>query len=104
MTRRKERVAEADRLRQEGMTPNQIAASMGISKFTVYGYLSEAERERHGAKIDKRHKALSELPEEVRRWLTEITPEGATVSDTIRAIITDAYSEEKGIDRASGSV
>lgn len=91
---------EAYLLRQEGMTLKQIASVMGISYWAVCKYLPEADRDKHSAKIDNQHKALSELPDDVRRWLAEITPDGASISDVIRSIITDAYSEENGTDRA----
>lgn len=39
---------------------------------------------------------IRSLPEEVGTWLAGQTPEGSTMADVIRAIITDAYHEEKG--------
>lgn len=34
------------------------------------------------------------LPEPVQDWLIDAIPEGATLSDILRAIVIDAYNEE----------
>lgn len=37
---------------------------------------------------------IAPLEDDVKAWLYEITPEGVSVSETIRSIIVDAYDDE----------
>lgn len=40
---------------------------------------------------------LNGLPKPIQNWLIKAIPEGATLTDMLRAIITDAYNEETQI-------
>lgn len=39
---------------------------------------------------------LGDIDPKILRWLVEITPDDAEVSDTVRSILVDAYHDEVG--------
>jgi len=80
-----------------GHTAEEIERASGLTRSTVHSYLFKAQR---AGRLRLRAKGrpvavMKLLPPEVRQWLWSITPAGATVEDTMKAIIIDTYEEEK---------
>lgn len=78
-----------------GMTRTETAIKFGVTYQSVYGV-----SKKHGIKfqIGERKRRLpilgplmSQIDPAHLAWLQSQTPTGATLADTIRAIITDAY-------------
>ena len=47
----------------------------------------------HAKSIMAKRHVLDTLPIEVVNWLCDITPPGASMSDTVRSILQDAYDD-----------
>lgn len=92
---RESRRDQAVRLRTRGCGLDEIADIMGLNEDAVRSHLRNARKAGIGTKIDRSIPILEGLPDEIVGWIRRITPENATVPDTIRAIITDAYNEEQ---------
>lgn len=96
----------------DGYTYNEIGERLGLSYHTVAHLLQRAKKngicntDRTGTSYFLTHKRcasipfgrfrimMRSLPHDVGRWLENQTPEGATICDTIGAIIKDAYYED----------
>jgi hypothetical protein len=81
-----------------GLSLRSIGKILGIDKEMAHkhvrmghnrGVLTETNRPG-----GRRRAVTDDLPPEVIEWLVSITPSGATVDQTIQAIIIDAYNEE----------
>jgi hypothetical protein len=86
---------------QRGWTYAQICQETGLKYGTVSGYAAWA-REKGLVAFRSRGRpdlVISKLPPEVAKWLRDISPVGGSVEDTIRAIVVDAYNEEKDSER-----
>ena len=81
----------------EGHTAEEIRSALGLTRSTVESYLCKAQREKRLVLRPKgRPRSVWQmLPAEVRKWLFSVTPSGASVEETMRAIIVDAYNEER---------
>lgn len=55
-------------------------------------------KKRLGPPLGSMRDLCSGLPHPVGEWLLRETPEGASIVETIRAIIIDAYNDENGIE------
>src|SRR5690606_28559443 len=93
----KDRFKKWDEWLQAGATYADIAEREGLTHEQVRGRVSRARCEG----IIQRKNAnrtiqilIQGLPGEVREWIEEITPDGANVVDTLRAIVVDAFHEE----------
>ena len=79
------------RLLHREVTNEEIAADLGRSEQAVCNRILRLGL----AKAPERANIFNTLPREQRDWLLSVTPEGATIADTVRAIITDAYLDAK---------
>ena len=52
---------------------------------------------RRGVRSGTTGEMLTLLPDETVQWLFDITPEGASISDTIRGLVVDAHFDEKEV-------
>lgn len=77
------------RARKEGLAPPKLKA--GASGFY---YIDNRARRHAGVPPGSMVNVLGPLDEPMLNWLIQQTPDGATVADTIRAIVIDAYQEE----------
>ena len=84
-------------LLKEGLTPREVAIRTGLRPGTISGYAAwgRAQGQLSYRTKGRPELVISRLPPEVLVWLREQTPEGAAVEDTIRAIVVDAYHEER---------
>lgn len=87
---------QAARLRTKGHSINEIADIMGVGEATVAHHIRLAKKRGEATKPDLAMTVIEPLSEDVRAWVVSITPNGATVGETIRAMITDAYHDEVG--------
>lgn len=85
---------QAARLRTKGHAISEIAEIMGVGEATVKHHLRLSSRRGEPVRPDPATAVLEPLPQDIQAWITQITPAGSSVSDTLRAIVTDAYHEE----------
>lgn len=85
---------QAARLRTMGLSISQIADVMGVGEATVLAHIRLAKQRGEKTRPDEAMALLKPLSQDILDWVLKITPDGASVSDTLRAIITDAYNEE----------
>jgi hypothetical protein len=83
---------------QRGLTYAEISQETGLQKGTIGSYAAWG---RAKGMITLRTRGrpelvISRLSPEIAAWLRDVTPDGATVEDTIRAIVVDAYLQETG--------
>lgn len=77
------------RMRKSGKLPS-------FENKNAFAYIRyQLQQRTYSQSLGSVKKLLSLLPFEVGQWLLRITPNDATIADTIAAIITDAYHEEK---------
>ena len=91
-------VGRAARYHNQGVSAEMIALRMGVQVGTVQVYLSRA---RHRGLIEGYSKPahdlralMLDLPQQVVDWLVGQVPEGGNMTDLLRGMIADAYSEE----------
>lgn len=60
-------------------------------KFARLGFAATGENIKAGCGLMQ---LAASLPDDMQHWLAAQIPEGATLSDAVRAIITDAYFED----------
>lgn len=80
-------------LRERGHSIYEISEIMGIAETTVKRHIQRAAKPGSNVKSDSVRAILNTMPAEIRDWVKEITPEGATFAQTICAIIIDAYHD-----------
>jgi transposase len=83
---------------QRGLTYAEISQETGLQQSTVGSYAAWG-RAKGMIMLRTRGRpelVISRLSPEIAAWLRGITPDGATVEDTIRAIVVDAYLQETG--------
>lgn len=95
-------IARAVRYHEQGVSREMIAQRMGVQVGTVSGYLSRA---RHRGMLKAHPRPTNEftalllgLPKPVTDWLLAQVPPGGTMTDLLRAIIADAYTDEMNPD------
>lgn len=76
-------------MRASNMQLKEIAASLGVTPDAV-----ESTVHRYHRDVPRRH-LFYDMPPEVVDWLITITPAGASLADTVRSILVDAYSDEQ---------
>ena len=91
-------------MHNEGHGASHIAQVLGVRSGTVSRYLRDARvqgrlpplppKKRRPRVKGTMRDILDAIQPDVMVWLYSQTPKGAQVSDTIAAIITDAYCEE----------
>ena len=91
-------VGRAARYHNQGVSAEMIALRMGVQIGTVQVYLSRA---RHRGLIEGYSKPahdlrvlMLDLPQQVVDWLVGQVPEGGNMTDLLRGMIADAYTEE----------
>ena len=97
--------AEVFRLFRHGKTQAQIAEMLGCSQGMICQVLSAR---RPTSSLATRIggttvgggllKMLQGMPADQAHWLLDQVPEGGTLIETIRAIITDAWAEDQGLN------
>lgn len=109
-----ERYARIVAMLKEGKRQADVARELGLPRYTIYNTVERARRvgdlnarspkvDYHFNKARTLHGAtgslkglMRDLSAEASEWLIDETPEGATIADTIRAIVQDAYEGENG--------
>ena len=75
-------------LRAANVQLKEIAASLGVTPDAV-----ESTIHRYHRNVPRRH-LFHNLPPDIVEWLIRITPAGASLADTVRSILVDAYNDE----------
>ena len=75
-------------LRAGGATVKQIAGLMGKTEKSIAAMTCM-----HPDEFSSRH-LFHDLPPDIVEWLIRITPAGASLADTVRSILVDAYNDE----------
>jgi uncharacterized protein (DUF3820 family) len=107
----------------EGMTAIHIAGELGVSYYTVQHYIRvlladnalpyasqrkprtkgyarkgfERIRMKYGVHFGRMTDFVADLPEDHLVWIVGQIPKGGTFADVLRAIIVDAYEDEKDV-------
>lgn len=87
---------KAVELLQKGLPLTHVARVLGLAHGTVSHYATWGRRQGLLGPTAQYNKPrlLGVVTPEVYLWLIEITPEGASLLDTVGAILNDAYHEE----------
>ena len=65
----------------------------GMGKFIPTTPLWRRLQNKRGVRHGTMGEILTTLPDETVSWLFDITPEGASIADTIRSLVVDARHE-----------
>jgi hypothetical protein len=77
--------------RRDGLLPRREPAGMAGRHYADNMY-----RRHKGPRLGSFENLLGPLDRPLLDWLIDETPKGATIADTVRAIVIDAYHEHKG--------
>ena len=75
-------------LKASGMSNKEVARIVGMSDGSVAVMCSTRR-----LNLPKRH-LLHDLPPHIVDWLITNTPDGASIADTVRSILVDAYNDD----------
>lgn len=108
-----ERYNSIIKLVKTGMKQVDVARTLGMEQYTVHSAVNRARRigdlpkkkytdshfyyaaqMRHGG-TGSLKELMSTMDVKAAQWLIDETPEGCTITDTLRGIVQDAYEESK---------